>query len=369
MFARVYALIIKELIAVWQDKRTRFVLIVPPLIQLFIFANAATLEVKNVSVGILNRDSGAQSFELINRFKGSTYFTKMYYLENIQQMRHDLDNQKAMMAIQIDEEFSRKLLEGSSAEVQLIVDGRKSNSAQIMLGYASRIIYDYNSDLLKDMNLPVSKSILISRNWFNENLTYTWFTVPGLVALLTMIEALIVTAMTIARERELGTFDQLLVSPLTSTDILLGKSIPGIVVGLGGGSLILLAARFAFQVPFTGSLILLYISMFFFVCSIIGVGIFLSSLCSTQQQALLATFIFISNAVILSGFATPIETMPVWLQNLTVINPLRFMLVIVRGIFLKDFPLKDILNNLYPIVIIAIVNLTFSSWFFRKKLD
>lgn len=369
MFKRVYAVIIKELIAVWADKRTRLVLIMPPFVQLFIFAFAATLEVKNVSVGILNRDYGKESYELINRFKGSSYFTKIYYLENIAQIRDDIDNQKAIMVIQIDELFSRKLLEGKSPSIQLIVDGRKSNSAQIVLGYASRIIKQYSEELAHEMNVPIAKSILISRNWFNENLIYTWFTVPGLVALLTMLTSLIVTAMTIARERELGTFDQLLVSPLSSKEILLGKSIPGILVGLGEGTLILIAAIFAFQIPFTGSLILLFISLFFFVCSSIGFGIFLSSICNTQQQALLATFVFISNSVILSGFATPIENMPIWLQKITVIIPLRFMLVIVRGIFLKDFPLKDILNNLYPIIIIAFVSLSFSSWFFRKKLD
>jgi ABC-2 type transport system permease protein len=237
------------------------------------------------------------------------------------------------------------------------------------LGYASTIIRQYNVQLAQTMGFTTPHCILISRNWFNENLTYSWFTVPGLVALLTMIQSLIVTAMTVARERELGTFDQLLVSPLSSTDILFGKSIPGIIVGLGEGTIILVAAIFAFQIPFTGSIILLYLSMFFFVCSSIGIGLFLSSLCATQQQALLATFFFISNSVILSGFATPIETMPVWFQKITVINPLRYMLVIVRGIFLKNFPIKDILHNLYPIMICAVVNLTFASWFFRKKLE
>ena len=199
MFPRVSALIIKELIAVWQDKKTRFLLIVPPLIQLLVFAFAATLEVKNVSVGILNRDEGKESFELINRFKGSSYFTKIYYLESVAQIKDDIDNQKTMMVIHIDEQFSRRLLEGNSPEIQLIVDGRKSNTAQIVMGYASRIIRQYNGEIIKNMQLMTPKSILITRNWFNENLTYTWFTVPGLIAILTMVQALIVTAMTVAR--------------------------------------------------------------------------------------------------------------------------------------------------------------------------
>lgn len=366
---RIKALIIKELLALWQDKRTRLFLIVPPVIQLFIFAFAATLEVKNISMGILNRDDGKQSYELINRFKGSPYFTKIYSLQSLHEIRELIDNQKVIMVMQLDEEFSRKLMEGTSPTIQLILDGRKSNTAQIVLGYASRIIKQYNADLAKETLHTTAKSAIISRNWFNENLIYLWFTVPGLVALLTMTTALFVTAMTVARERELGTFDQLLVSPLTSYDILLGKSIPGVLIGMGEGTIILIAAIFAFQIPFTGSLLLLYFSMFIFVWCCIGFGLFLSSLCSTQQQALLATFVFLSNSIILSGFATPIENMPLWLQKLTLANPLRFMLIIVRGVFLKDFPLKDILNNLYPIIIIAIGSLSFSQWFFRKKLN
>ena len=365
MYRRIYFLIIKEFLAVWQDKKTRLFLILPPLIQLFVFSFAATLDVKNVPIGVLNKDSGKEAFELIQRFKGSVYFPYIRYLNSEKEIQQFIDRQKVIMVVHIDETFSKNLLNNKEAKVQLILDGRKSNTAQIVQGYAVNIIQRYNLDLRKNKDL--SSSIIIPRNWFNPNLIYLWFTVPGLVALLTMITAILVTSLSIARERELGTFDQLLVSPLTPFDILIGKAVPGIIIGMGEGTLILIAAIAAFQIPFTGSLLALYFSIFIFVCSIVGFGLFLSSLCNTQQQALLASFVFISNIVILSGFATPIENMPVWLQKITYLNPLRFILVIVRGIFLKEFPFAYVLKNLVPIVFIAIFSLSFSTWFFRKR--
>ena len=369
MYKRIYFLVVKELITVWKDKRSRLVLILPPLFQLFIFAFAATLDVKNISIGILNKDYGKQSYELVQRFQGSSYFSKVKYLDSEKEMKSYVDNQKAIMVVNIDQTFSRKIMANETAEVQLVLDGRKSNTAQIVQGYAQKIIEQYVVDLTAEINQKKPPSLLIPRYWFNDNIIYLWFTVPGLVALLTMFTGLIVTSLSIARERELGTFDQLLVSPLTSTDILIGKAIPGIIIGMAEGIMMLLAAIFVFQIPFTGSIILLYISLFVFVCSIIGIGLFLSSLCKTQQQALLATFVFMATAVILSGFATPIENMPVWLQQVTYINPLRFALVIVRGLFLKNFPLKDVINNLYPIVIVAVINLGIAGWFFRKRME
>lgn len=369
MIKRIHSLIIKELLAVLQDKRSRLVLILPPIIQLFIFAFAATLDVTNISMGILNEDYGKLSYELINRFKGFSYVKKIIFLDHQSQIKEVIDNQKAMMVLHIQQDFSQKLLEGQRADVQLILDGRKSNTTQIILGYATKIIQRYNQYLAAQLDLKESPSRLIPRFWFNSNLIYLWFTVPGLVALLTMLTCIIVISLSLARERESGTFDQLLVSPLTSWEILIGKAIPGVIIGMAEGTIILLAAIFLLDIPFRGSIIILYFSLFIFVWSVVGFGLFLSSLCKTQQQALLASFVFISVTVILSGFGTPIETMPVWLQNVTYINPLRFMLVIVRGIFLKNLPFKAICENLLPIFIVAVINLSVASWFFRKKLE
>ena len=369
MYKRIYFLVIKELLAVWQDKKSRLVLIMPPLLQLFVFAFAATLDVTNVSLAVLNKDYGKISYELVQRFRGSSYFKEIKYLKSEEDMQKVLDNQEAIVAVHINEDFSKKILDNKIADVQVILDGRKSNTAQIVQGYVSSIVEQYNFDLAKHYGYITSTTELINRSWFNPNLIYMWYTVPSLVAILTMVTCLLVTSLSIARERELGTFDQLLVSPLTSIEILIGKSIPGIIIGMIEGLAIVLVGIFIFRIPFTGSIFYLLFSMFFFVISIIGVGLFLSSLCKTQQQALLAAFFFISNSVILSGFGTPIENMPIWLQKITVINPLRFFLVIVKGIFLKNFPFIDVVKNLIPIVAISVVNLSIATWFFGKRLE
>ena len=184
-----------------------------------------------------------------------------------------------------------------------------------------------------------------------------------------MLIALTVTGLSVARERELGTFDQLLVSPLRPIEILIGKTVPGIIIGLFEGSIIIFAAIWIFHIPFAGSFLLLYLSMFVFVLSIIGVGLFISSLSNTQQQAILGAFVFMTPAVTFSGYATPIENMPEWLQQATVINPVRYYLVIAKGLFLKDMPASIVFENIWPMAIIAFVNLVAATWFFRRRLE
>ena len=207
---------------------------------------------------------------------------------------------------------------------------------------------------------------LFPRFWFNPNALYTWYNIPSLVCTLTMLTCLVVTTQSIARERELGTFDQLLVSPLVSLEILIGKTVPGILVGMLEGTFLMVVGILIFQVPFTGSLLLFFLSQFVFVCAISGVGLFISSLCSTQQQAMLGTFVFMMPSVLLSGFATPIENMPIWLQPVTYLNPLRYMLVNTKGIFLKAMPAEFVLSNTWPMAIIGVFTLLNAGFFFRK---
>lgn len=369
MLQRIISLIYKEYLAVWRDKKSRLVLIFPPLMQLLVFAWAATLDVKNVHMGILNRDNGEQAIELTQRFNGSPTFTKITYLKSVEEIAPFIDNQEGVMVLSIDQQFSRNLNAQNKATVELIFDGRKSNTAQIVAGYASNVIEQFNRDFTKKNNIEQQRTALVPRNWFNPNLIYYWFNVPNLSGVLTMLVSLIVTALSVARERELGTFDQLLVSPLQPIEILIGKSVPAIIIGMIEGTVIIAAAVFLFQVPLTGSLLYLYLGMFVFICSIVGVGIFISSLSTTQQQAILGAFIFMAPAVSLSGYATPIENMPSWLQYLTYANPLRFYLVIVKGVFLKAMPLSIILNNLWPMIVIAVFTLSLSTWFFRHRLE
>jgi ABC-2 type transport system permease protein len=328
MLNRLVALIIKELIGVWRDPKSRLTLLLPPLIQLFVFTFAATLDVKNVPIGIFNQDNGEQSKELILRFRGSPTFKHIIYLQSQKEIAPFIDNQKGVMVLSFDEQFSRNLEAGKPAIIQLILDGRKSNTAQIVAGYTSTIIDQFNHDFASLARIQQPNVHLFPRNWFNPNLLYYWYNIPSLVATLSMLTCLVVTSISVARERELGTFDQLLVSPLSPVEILIGKIIPGIIVGMLEGALMLTAGILIFNVPFRGSLFLFFFSLFFFISSAGGIGLFISSLCSTQQQAMLGTFVFMVPSVLLSGFATPIENMPGWLQPFTFLIPLRYMLVI-----------------------------------------
>lgn len=368
MIYRIYALIKKELIGVWRDPKSRFAILMPPIFQLFIFTFAATLDVKHVSIGIVNRDNGEKGFELIERFRGSPVFGKITYLPSVDAVHSYVDRQEGVMAISIDETFSRKLDAGKRGEIQLIFDGRKSNTAQIVAGYATSIIQGFERDYQEREGTAIEKTRLVKRNWYNPNILYYWYNVPCLVSILSMLTCLIVTSLSVARERELGTFDQLLVSPLTPFEILVGKLVPGILIGQIEGSIILLVGVFVFGVPFTGSPLLFYLCLFVFVTAISGAGLFISSICSTQQQAILGVFVFTVPSVILSGFATPIENMPTWLQPLTYLMPLRYMLVIAKGIFLKSMPALIVLSQAWPMLVIGFFSLLGAGCFFRRRL-
>lgn len=369
MIGRILALLIKEFHAIWRDKKTRYVLIVPPLIQLFIFSFAATLDVRNVTIGIVNRDNGKQSIELLQRFQGSPTFSHVVYLESIDQIKDFIDNQRGTGVISIDEQFSRKLENKEKAIIQLIMDGRKSNTTQIVAGYVSTILQQFNQDFSELNGIAMQETKLYPRNWYNPNLWYYWYNVPSLCGILTLLEALVLTSLSVARERELGTFDQLLVSPMAPIEILIGKAIPAILISIAEGSLIIFVAIAVFGIPFSGSLLNLYAGMFIFVCCIVGVGLFLSSLCSTQQQAILGSSMFLTPSITLSGFATPIENMPSWLQPFTLLNPLRYFLVIIKGVFLKEMPWHDVLSNLWPMMLIAAGTLSAATWLFKRRLE
>lgn len=369
MWRRIRALILKELLIVLRDTKTRVSLIIPPIIQLLIFTFAATLDVKNVPIGILNRDNGQKAFELVQRFHGSPTFSRIHYLGSVKEITPFIDNQKGVMVLSIDEQFSRNLEEKKPATIQLILDGRKSNTAQIVAGYASAIVDNFNSDYRHNAHIESVNSTLIPRYWFNPNLLYYWYNIPSLVATLSMLTCLVVTSISVARERELGTFDQLLVSPLSPLEILIGKLIPGIIVGTLEGTFLMTVGIFAFDVPFTGSYPLFLLCLVTFITSIGGVGLFISSLAATQQQAMLGTFSVMVPTILLSGFATPIENMPNWLQPVTYLMPLKYMLVISKGIFLKALPYSIVLHNLWPMMLIGLFTLTGAALLFRRRLQ
>jgi len=369
-WSMVKALIIKEILAVWRDKKSRFVLIVPPLVQLIILAHAATLDVSNISIGIHNQDEGWYSHELVQRIKGSPYFSHVYEFGNSKEVRHAIDTQKVLVSLQIQQNFSRFINSSKQAQIQVILDGRKSNAAQIVTGYLTLILQNLNRDILAHNGVEVSDPVNIEfRALFNPNLDYIFYTVPCLVGILSMMLALMLTAMSVSRERENGTFDQLLVSPLQPWEILVGKLIPAMMIGIGESTLLMIFALNLFGVPFKGSLILLYSSMVVFLFSIVGIGLFISSISRTQQQSILGTFVFIVPTMLLSGYATPIENMPHWLQPFSNLVPITHFFIIVKGIFLKNMPAGEVFMNTWPMALIAVFTLTLAGWMFTRRLE
>jgi ABC-2 type transport system permease protein len=369
MWQRIRSLIVKELLTVWRDPKGRFVLLVPPVIQMLIFSYAATQEVKNVRVGVLNQDMGIAARDLVARFEGSPNFSAVIHLSSDAEIARAIDSRNVLMVVHIQQDFTRAVAARRPAVVQLILDGRSSNAALILSGYAQQIIGSYNSELAQRLpsRPPPPASVVVARAWFNPNLDALWSTVPSLVGLLVALEALMVTGLSVARERELGTFDQLLVSPLGPGEIVFGKTAAGFIVGMAEGTLMVTVAVLVFRVPLTGSLALLYASMAVYLLALLGIGLFISSLASTQQQAILGTFSFMVPMMLLSGFASPIDNMPVWLQYLTFANPVRHFMVIVKGLFLKAMPAADVLNSLWPLAVIASATLTSSIRLFRRR--
>lgn len=367
---QIASLVWKELLTVLKDRKVRLSILLPPIIQLFIFTFAATLDVKNVPIGILNRDNGEKGFELVERFYGAKIFNEhIIFLKSVPEIAPFIDNQKGVMVVSIDEQFSRNLNAGKPATVQLIFDGRKTNTAQIVSGYTQQLIAQFNNDYTADLDLKIQNVALVPRTWFNPNTLYFWYNIPCLVGILSMMTCLVVTTQSIARERELGTFDQLLVSPLLPSQILIGKIVPGVIIGFLEGVFMLTIGTLILGVPFNGSLPLYLISLLLFVFSISGIGLFISSLSTTQQQAMLGTFIFMMPSILLSGYATPIENMPAWLQPLTYLIPLRYMLIISKGIMLKAMPAIMVIHNLWPLLLISLFNTFGADAFFRRRLE
>lgn len=369
MNGRIPALIVKELLTLFRDPKGRLILIGPPVLQLIIFAFAVTLEVKNVSLVVLDQDNGRHGHEIVQRLTGSPTFSAIKFVNDVAVLRSLIDRQQAMAAIRIPPDFSRRIEAGEVARLQVILDGRRSNAAQIVTGYITQIVSAYEQQLLETRHAAVPPAIIVNRNWFNENLLYLWFTVPSLIGILAMLITLIVTALSVARERELGTFDQLLVSPLMPHEILIGKTVPAVLIGMGEGVLIFAVGVAVFGVPYTGSFPLLLFALFIFVMSVVGVGLFLSAISKTQQQAILGAFVFVVPAVTLSGYAAPVENMPAWLQTASWANPLTHFLVTVKGLYLKDMPFIDVWANTWPLLVIGLFTLGLAGWFFTKRLE
>lgn len=367
MLTRLLALIKKELLATARDRQTRFIVLIAPPFLLLIYVFAITQDVSNIAIGVVDQDRGRFSQDIIERVVGSTRFRTISYFETVEDLGEAIDAQDVLVGVYFQEDFSRRVLRRQTANFQLLLDGCRSNAAQIVSGYLYRIVSTYNIERLEAAGV-VAPTTIVSRTWFNANATPLWSATPALFAMLASIVGFMVSALSIARERELGTFEQLLVSPLTPLEILIGKTIPALIIAVGSSVVMLVFSVFLLGVPIRGDIPALFGSMIVFLLSIIGIGLFISSLVRTQQQAVIGLFIYMIPAVLLSGYATPVANMPDGLQWLTQTNPITHFIVICKAIFLKDAALSDIWAHTWPLVLIAIVTLSAGTWLFNRRL-
>ena len=363
----IFALIIKEFLALVRDKRSRYVLIGPPIAQLLIFGYAASFDLNDVPLAIYNEDSGATARQLISQIEGSPNFQIVGQVHRDADIAPLINERQALLVLHIGPRFSADLLRGRSVSLQVILDGRNSNTAMIALSYLRGILFDFNRNWAVQRGQRGPPAVLEVRAWYNQNLVSRWFIVPGIVGLLTLVVTLVVTALSVAREREAGTFDQLLVTPLRPVEILVGKALPGVIIGIIEASFIILLALYWFDVPLRGSVGALYLGLLLFLLSAVGIGLMISAFAVTQQQAVLGAFLFLVPAVILSGFATPIANMPETVQWLTYLDPLRYFLIVVRGVFLEGDSYRLLLDQYWPMGLIGLVSLVLAGWLFRHR--
>jgi ABC-2 type transport system permease protein len=365
---RVLALVLKEFITLLKEGRSRAVLILPPLIQLLVFGYAASYDLKQVPYALYNEDRGAGGRQLVAMLRGSGSFREKATVTSIDQVRPMVDAREVLLVVHVDSRFTRDLLVGKPARLQVIVDGRNSNTALIAVGYVRQIVERFGRDWAAERGLPAPPATLETRAWFNPNLESRWFFLPGIVGILTLLITMVITAMSVAREREQGTFDQLLVTPMRPVEVLLGKALPGFLIGLLEASAITLIAVLWFRIPLLGSVATLYAGLALFLLSAVGIGLMISSIAVTQQQGLLGAFLFMVPAVILSGFATPIANMPPAIQLLTYVDPLRYFLVILRGLFLEGAPASVLVHQFWPMALIGAASMALATWLFRHRL-
>jgi ABC-2 type transport system permease protein len=365
---RLAAIIVKELWAVLRDPRARISLIVPPLIQLLVFGYASTLEVRNVSLGILDRDGGQWSHEIIQRVAGSPNVKRLVRLDSDEALARAINTQQVIAALRFDAHFSADVSSGRGGVVGAVFDGRRSNAAQIVGGYVDRIVAGVAADIHVARPPPTPGSSSVA-HWFNPNLDYLWFTIPSLVVIISLVSSTSVVSQSVAREKELGTYDQLMVSPFRVWEILAGKMVPPVLLGLANASVYLVASPLVFGVPFRGSLWLFYTALVVFLLAMAGVGLLVSVVANTQQQAFLGMFALTVPVFLLSGYAAPIDNIPRFLQILAEANPAKHFLIVTEGLFLKGMPAADVFANTWPMAVIALVTISAASALFRSRLE
>jgi ABC-2 type transport system permease protein len=374
---RLRQILIKEFIHLFRDPHARFSLIVPPLLQMLIFGYAATYEVNRVSTAVLDFDHSQESREFLDRISASGRFRVREVLQTESQISSLLDHRRVVLVLQIQPGFAELLRKGQTAPVQAVLDGTDSNTALIAVGYinqiAARFAQDYQLQLagrLKPSLATFAPNIeLEERPWYNANLESRWFFVPGVIGTLVLVSVLTLTAFAVVREREIGTLEQLMVTPISPTELIVGKTLPFLIVGLANVVFVGVLGSLWFEVPFRGNVFVLLLGSTLFLSSALGVGLLISTVSQTQQQAFAISFFYITPAIMLSGFGYPITSMPTALQWFTNLDPLRFFLVVLRGTFIKGVGLDVLWPQMIAMAILGAGTLTLATLRFHKTLD
>jgi ABC-2 type transport system permease protein len=365
---RILALTRKELLAVLKDPRGRFTLFIPPIIQCLIYGYVATYDLNDVPYAVIDQDRSNASRELLAKLDGTGVFHRVADFHRAEDVKLLIDERQALLVIQIDQNFERRLLSGQTADVQVIADGRNSNIAGTAMIYVGTIIEGFNANWRSVHGQNTAPVQMTLRAWYNPNLITRWHMIPSLIGTLTLLQTMLLTAMSVAREREQGTFDQLLVTPFRPFEIMAGKALPSVLIGIGQATNILLVAQLWFRIPFIGSFWTLYAGLILFLLAAVGIGLLLSAVAKTMQQAMLYSFLVMMPCALLSGLATPLSNMPDGLQLLTLANPLRYAIEISERVYLEGAGIGRLLPELWPLAAIALVTLSAASWLFRNRL-
>ena len=377
MLARLKQMLIKEFIQVFRDKRTRFILIGPPIFQMLVFGYAANYEIRHVPTVVLDLDHSEESRELISRFTSSPYFDVERELTNSHQLGAEIEQGKATAGLEIDAGFAAKLRSGQTAPLQVIVDATNSNTALIASSYISQIAQGFAAEYQQDRIGRIAPQLielmpsieLAPRPWYNPNLSSRWFFVPGIIGSLTLVLVITLTAFAVVREREIGTLEQIMVTPIRPYEFILGKTLPFFLIGLFDVTLIAVVGSLWFQVPFRGHVSVLLMGAVLFLLCMLGVGLLISTVSATQQQAMVTAFFFIMPAITFSGFGFPISTMPHWMQLVSYANPLRYFLVVVRATYLKGVGMEILWPQMAAMAGLGALLLTAAILRFQKALD
>ncbi len=377
MLRRIYHMVVKEFIQVLRDRRTRTLLILPPVIQTLIFGYAATYEIRHVPIAVFDLDHSPESRDLVSRFTSSPHFEVRGHLASEREMQEWIDRGQVVLAVHLPAGFAQKFGRGQTAPIQIIVDGTNSNTALIAVGYIAQIAERFAAERpqaqIRAATLSAAGQIpavvVERRPWFNESLSSRWFFVPGIIGTLMFVMVVILTAFAVVREREIGTLEQIMVTPISRAEFILGKTLPFFLIGVFDAALIASVGTFWFEIPFRGSVLMLFAGVFVYIVCMLGIGLFISTVSSTQQQAMVTSFFFTMPAITFSGFGYPIASMPHWMQMLTYLDPLRYFLIVIRSVYLKGTGLDVLWPQLAAMAAIGAIMLTVSIFRFHKSLD